>query len=910
MLNELGITRGGMLRYMLLPQILPRAKSLLGSGFFGLPYFMVVVFNTLKIIPDGHPYLWRENHGRYSTIQAIAAAANHISFDRKNIDKLFIFGVILSGIVMIFLQIALMVTALFAAPAFAYNGPGLGPRTLDAFVRHPGGDPTQDIAFRMLDMVFGVTQGSNAAGPYLGFFGTNELSAGGSSFHAGFHALLQFYSFGMLLVGSFIIIYLVTAIVLETARWGVPFGQRFNKAWAPVRLIMFFGLLLPAQSGLNVAQYVLLSAAKYGSNVATNAWLTFDRATQAPYIGTAQQLVARPNAPNLQSLVTFMSLAKTCAWAEGRTAGRDIKAYLSYGTSRNSQGEVNFTELTSSINFAEVARRAKGGAISIRFGIQDDNLYREEAGAVFPYCGELTMTIVDQAQPGAALLQQSYIEAVNCLWSGQGGQNFQCPQTNLDNQGRDFTARFSAVPPHNPFPDIQQYIGPTQRQTLLTNINKAFDDAIGKAVEKQASEGKWNNDVSIDMGWAAAGIWFNKVAEQNGALTSAVNATPDIRRMPYAMEFVKNQKMREESRTPVEEAYMPYLNSGKMINFETPQQREVAMILGQQFKYWGTEYTMGFMQDVAETGEQDTTGNVIIDTINMMMGTKGLFDMCRNTDIHPLAQMASLGKGLVDHSIRSFGMAAGVGVSAGLLTIMQKQTFAQTLHGATKFFMTFASIGLVLGFVLYYVLPMMPFIYFFFAVMTWVKSIFEAMVGMPLWALAHLRIDGQGMPGDAAASGYFYILEIFIRPVCILIGFLGSIVIFAAMVKVLNQIFYLVIANLAGHEVTTSTTGCFTVPGVGATGDVPTEPEYKRSVIDEFFFSVIYTIIVYMIGMSCFKLVDLIPDRITRWLGSGVQSFGSMDGDPARDMMLYVSTGAGMTGRQLKEGVKGFGFFS
>ena len=63
---------------------------------------------------------------------------------------------------------------------------------------------------------------------------------------------------------------------------------------------------------------------------------------------------------------------------------------------------------------------------------------------------------------------------------------------------------------------------------------------------------------------------------------------------------------------------------------------------------------------------------------------------------------------------------------------------------------------------LFYIIPFMPFIYFFFAVGTWVKAIFEAMVGVPLWALAHIRIDGQGLPGDAAMNGYYLLLEIFV----------------------------------------------------------------------------------------------------------------------------------------------------
>jgi hypothetical protein len=202
-------------------------------------------------------------------------------------------------------------------------------------------------------------------------------------------------------------------------------------------------------------------------------------------------------------------------------------------------------------------------------------------------------------------------------------------------------------------------------------------------------------------------------------------------------------------------------------------------------------------------------------------------------------------------------------------------------------------------------LPFLPFIYFFFAVMTWIKSIFEAMVGMPLWALAHLKIDGEGMPGDAAASGYFYILEIFLRPTFIIVSFLGGIIIFTAMVKVLNEIFYLVLTNLTGHISMEGTTDCFAPPGSNIG---PSESEFKRGPIDEFFYTVIYTIVVYMIALPCFKLVDDIPDNIMRWLGAGISSFGSQDGDPARGLMTNVAGGAALIGGQMSGSANKMGF--
>ncbi|MCM2343142.1 MAG: hypothetical protein NDJ24_01115, partial [Alphaproteobacteria bacterium] len=48
---------------------------------------------------------------------------------------------------------------------------------------------------------------------------------------------------------------------------------------------------------------------------------------------------------------------------------------------------------------------------------------------------------------------------------------------------------------------------------------------------------------------------------------------------------------------------------------------------------------------------------------------------------------------------------------------------------------------------------------------------------------------------------------------------------------------------------------------------------YIRGAFDKFFYTCIYTVLVYMMGLSSFKLVDAIPDRILRWMGTSVKTF-------------------------------------
>ena len=196
-------------------------------------------------------------------------------------------------------------------------------------------------------------------------------------------------------------------------------------------------------------------------------------------------------------------------------------------------------------------------------------------------------------------------------------------------------------------------------------------------------------------------------------------------------------------------------------------------------------------------------------------------------------------------------------------------------------------IGLSIGFILYYVLPFLPFIYFFFAFSGWIKSIFEAVLAMPLWALAHIKLDGEGLPGPWATNGYFLLLEIFLRPILIIFGFLASITLYASLVNVLNDVFYLVVNNAGGFN--------FERDLYSATPTI----EFMRGPVDEFFLLAIYTVVVYMLGLSSFKMIDQVPNNIMRWMGVTVSTFQEHAGDPAGELVGRMFQSSQVTSAQL-----------
>ncbi|MCD8566781.1 MAG: hypothetical protein LRY36_02535 [Alphaproteobacteria bacterium] len=171
------------------------------------------------------------------------------------------------------------------------------------------------------------------------------------------------------------------------------------------------------------------------------------------------------------------------------------------------------------------------------------------------------------------------------------------------------------------------------------------------------------------------------------------------------------------------------------------------------------------------------------------------------------------------------------------------------------------------------------------------------MVGVPLWALAHIRIDGDGLPGRAAMGGYFLLFEIFLRPILTVFGFIASITIYAALVETLNEIFAVATANVAGYDVKSEISGA-----------TPSQIEYYRGPVDEFFYTVVYAVVVYMMGMSSFKLIDQIPNGILRWMGQSISPFGRED-DAAEGLLSTSQIGLNQGLDKIGGGLKKLGSF-
>lgn len=902
---------GKFLRYALLPGIVPRIGTLFGSGFSHIALYMAYVYRGVRLLPPGHPYLNPANTGRYGIHNVAFEAWRNIEFKKGNTDQVILFFALLAGIIILFMQFGLLLAGLLIPQASAMSAAYLAGFFVTA-------NPEYDLAFRLLDLTFGFqgahtifnscavmgTQCQLAFSPGGGFAPVGPTYTVPTPFHTALHTLFHFYNIGILIIGFMVAMYMIVTIVGETAQSGTPFGRRFNGFWAPTRLIIAIALLTPLSFGLNGAQLITLYMAKWGSGLATNGWTTF--VTSLNHIplqqnpATPNSLVARPNPPGFNTMIEFLFVAQTCRYSEAllnrrvnttqtpsmtgvtaqvgdTTAIEPFQVFTAYAGNGNT---INAPFMSTDFNTA--LQNANNQDIVIRFGIIDDVNYEGMAGHVKPICGEFIFNIKDISQPGALRVQERYYELIQDMWSDAAQLNHAL------NVARAYIP-VSTRDPFAPMPDTA-YISNT-----IDFYNNYAQTAINDARADQISA-NWQYNYTV-LGWAGAAMWYQKIAEYTGGLFSSVYGVPTPKLYPEVMEFVKEQRRIQNDFAGSRDRYKPTLANGEMIEWENDRDMYMALAYyyAQQLWYAG------------ETKEG--SGNTFKAAVISLFGLEGLLNMGCNHDIHPLAQLVGVGRSLIESAITNLGFSFGGAVAGGLANILEESLFESVAFAAASFAGQVAVIGLAIGFILFYIVPFLPFIYFFFAAGGWIKSIFEAMIGLPLWALAHIRIDGEGLPGPAAMNGYFLVFEIFLRPILIIFGLLAGIAIFTAQVQVLNEIWQLVVSNVMGFPNSTIAAANPNCPAAAAIniapGPITGSIDYLRGEADKLFYTVMYTILVYMMAMSSFKLVDLVPANILRWMGASVQTLGEQSGDPAASLVQYSYMGSQYAIGPINQGIQG-----
>ncbi len=168
------------------------------------------------------------------------------------------------------------------------------------------------------------------------------------------------------------------------------------------------------------------------------------------------------------------------------------------------------------------------------------------------------------------------------------------------------------------------------------------------------------------------------------------------------------------------------------------------------------------------------------------------------------------------------------------------------------------------GFQAAFIVPLLPFFRYFFNILTWIVSLMEAVIAVPLVALAHLNPGGEGLAGQSAKSAYFMIFNIFLRPILMVFGLIFGLILFTISLVLLNATYALAVNGTNGNLNGQQTQLISGIPTIG-----------------RLIFTLIYGACVYVCANNCFKPIGAFPEYALRWIGQSAHQEKMGDGGAA-----------------------------
>jgi conjugal transfer/type IV secretion protein DotA/TraY len=781
------------------------AKSLqpFADFYFNFGRILTSVFVALKLIDRSHP--WARCEASPRPLEVLSYACARVQWNKPWQPQAVLVGAItllvgLGGFAATSMTLATIIGAGDAYAASMFTAPS----------------PATDLALKYMSNGFGVPIDGV---PVAAVDGVVE----------GFQKMMALYSTAMLIVAGFILFYIITSAIAATAHEGRFGGSSFNQIWAPIRLVVAIGLLVPMPmaagfNGYNSGQYIVMKMAEFGSGLATNLWVPFATSLAD---STKRVLVvpsAVPAGPSVRGLlINEFCRARYNAIASGLTSSSSPIPLMGEPVETNDTRSKTFYY---TVEGSDTSRYC--GATTYERAADTGTLATLTTTGTFSLVGNAILKDINSAFPAMKAEVRTLAEDMNNpsyidLYSALPGTGNEVAIAAI------LTSRFRAI--------IENY-----QNAVATAISSANTSANTAAVDSLSADVK-------KAGWAGAPMWFNTIARMNAEVMGASRAVPSSSPPDYSVSSSaatsQTDFLVEKVKTGVD-VLDRYLNSfvTSMAAAGYSANQGVTTVGGVQT----SSVTAGFAPPgkiAGFIGSASAGFGVILDWVfsTSFGGPFGFIGSGVNTalsQINPLAELAAIGDWIINKSLLLITVAFGGPMVASLLPASK---VGEISLGMSTFLFIIGAMGFGVGVTLFYMLPLLPFIRFLVAIAGWLLNILEAIIAIPLMAVAHLSTKGEGISGDMSRTGYFMIFSIFLRPALLIVGMITALMMFSLSIGILNDLYK------------TAVIGFRSGAGGEANGGLST-----------IMYTIIYCIAAYGLCNMCFKLIEEIPNRALTWI--------------------------------------------
>lgn len=599
-------------------------------------------------------------------------------------------------------------------------------------------------------------------------------------------------------LGSFMMAFHTIVATVSTAHEGKVMGERWHTVWAPIRVVIGFGLLVPIKGYCGI-QFAVLMVIVMGYNMANAMWTSYvDKALSGEMASLAVTMTPSLGLDLAHSIIA----SETCvSLIEAQELG--IRA------ARNAGGGRTLTPRSALTMNPSIARPPAQGVPAQ--GTDGQN------GSVVWNYGDVCGSIRTAADNPPLNTNSGVATAIGTGNAVRGGladmavtAGNQAYVTFLRTRDREISALIEAVrttgiaasvvsmthPGNNanagsetesPDQQIRQKYGEIRQAaaTFETNINTAAREMVS-VINAQGTD--TFKQRAAALGWASAGALNTTLLRASARASELTSAAAPRVSGPNLEAFTR-------------------LGVGRIP--EVQQRMEAAM-----------NVLRGIIQDLDQRGTAsprstsigaDMQGrNLLAQLIKPITDgiSRGVIDgLGRMDPVRPMSSIQNLGNNMLLVSQTAIGVwiaAKGAGGAAGGSAITN--TFGGgflpgALEGIAPFFVMSIIPMLICGALHAYILPMLPFIMWTFAILAVVSLAAELVIAAPLAAFMHLRMDGNELINEPQKTIYTMTFNALLRPSLLLCGLVVANLTFAIMANYLNKVFGVAVTNTNGDSI-------------------------------------------------------------------------------------------------------------
>ena len=711
---------------------------------------------------------------------------------------------------------------------------------------------------------------ARSAGDIAGMFGTatgdpytalllNQLFGplfpppSGQSAATVFSALIGHFNVIFLVVGGALFFYNVSVGILQSAHEGQVLGRRWSSLWAPLRLLVAVGMLapLPNLGGYNLAQAGVAYLVKGSTNVATAVWRRSAEMILADGIPVAAGQsrfdtgLIRALHANAACLQVVNYQAAIVGAGRRVRYSQPVKVAGGAGPFGGGAGE-GFVSVTEIVGDGRRGRglcghwRTPDIPLYIRRVIDENGAASEAAKrilarfadghrAIVEYvAGELEAITAGAGHPGAPVRADVFRgdaepERVTGAIRGVALE----ANRRLEDLNGELRAIAVSADGHG-----------SLRESLLERIAGGAPCAAGSAVECHGE------------GWLGAGAYYATIARANNELASLTDANAVAGAPRYGAVLGR----------PLGGGYAQWRLDGVLGGAGPvarlfgggsglPSGAEARRLLARYEESFNASVrslaALGFHMTPAEIAEANQTAGAGPQGLagTAIAGLKGRIVQTQAAvfDKFSPAAFSDPMTGLIEMG--------GALISLGSAALLLAGLSAPLAIAALPFFTLLFAAGVTLSFVL----PLLPFFYWILAVTGYFLLVVEAIFAVNLWAMAHLRMEGDGLSGPAGQKGWLMLLALALAPVLMVFGLLTGMALFRVTSTLISAGMLHATAGIAG------TTNLYV------------------SLVSLVGFGAMISVAYVFVAERCFSLISEFPNRVMAWMGERIEVGGGAE---------------------------------